>query len=265
MYDRFNRRIHYLRLSVTDLCNLRCTYCMPAEGVPLVRHDQILSFEEIAELARVAVELGVDKVRVTGGEPLVRRDIIELVRMLAAIPGIADFGMTTNGVLLARHAVALREAGLHRVNISLDTMDPARFQTITRCGRLEDTLAGIDAALAAGFRKVKLNCVVAVSPDEPDARSVARYAAQRNLEVRFIRKMDTVSGQFWRVVGGDGGHCQSCSRLRVSSLGRIYPCLFSDLYYDVRQLGPRAAILAAVEGKPEAGRTSENRFHHIGG
>lgn len=265
MFDRYNRRIHYLRLSVTDLCNLRCTYCMPAEGVPRVGHDQVLSFEEITELTRTAVELGVDKVRLTGGEPLVRRDILELVRMIAAIPGITDYAMTTNGVLLPRYARALREAGLHRVNISLDTVIPDRFNAITRCGQLEDTLAGIEAAMAAGFRKIKLNCVITNSPDEPDARSVADYAQRKGLEVRFIRQMDTAKGEFWQVIGGDGGHCESCSRLRVSCLGRIYPCLFSNLYYDVRELGPRAAILAAVEGKPEAGRNSNNRFNQLGG
>ena len=265
MNDRFHRRIHYLRLSVTDLCNLRCTYCMPAGGVPLVPHEQILSFEEITELTRTAVELGVDKVRLTGGEPLVRRDILVLVRMLAAIPGITDFAMTTNGVLLPRYAAALRESGLHRVNISLDTVDPARFHAVTRCGRLEDTLAGIEVALAAGFRKVKLNCVITRSPDEPDARSVANYARKKDLEVRYIRKMDTAKGEFWQVIGGTGGHCETCSRLRVSSLGHIYPCLFSNEYYDVRELGPRAAILAAIAGKPEAGSHSNNRFHHLGG
>ena len=265
MFDRFNRRISYLRLSVTDRCNLRCTYCMPAEGVRRVRHEDVLSFEEIEELTRIAVELGVDKVRLTGGEPLVRRGIAELVRMLAAIPGIADFAMTTNGVLLPRHAVALHAAGLHRINISIDTVDADRFRAITRCGNVEDTLAGIAAALAAGFRSVKLNCVVTASQDEPDARSVADYAARLGLEVRFIRKMDTGKGEFWHVIGGEGGQCAICNRLRVSSTGLVYPCLFSDLCFDVRRLGPRAALLAAVEAKPEAGQTSSNQFHFIGG
>jgi cyclic pyranopterin phosphate synthase len=265
MFDRFNRRIHYLRISVTDRCNLRCVYCMPAAGVPSVPHAQVLSFEEIAEVTRVAVELGVDKVRLTGGEPLVRSGIVELVRMLAAIDGIKDLAMTSNGLLMPRYAPALRAAGLHRVNISLDSVIPEHYREITRGGCVAEALAGIEAVCAAGFRKVKLNCVVRESPDEDDARSVAAYAAEKGVELRYIRRMDTGKGEFWRVLGGDGGHCAACSRLRLTSTGRIYPCLFSDVCYDVRALGARAALLAAVEAKPEAGRMSANRFHHMGG
>lgn len=265
MFDRFQRKINYLRISVTDLCNLRCTYCMPAEGVQLKRHADILSFEEIEELTRTAVDLGVNKVRLTGGEPLVRKGFLSLVQRLGAIPGIDDLALTTNGVLLPKCAIALREAGLHRVNISLDSMDSERFRAITRCGKLEDTLAGIAAALEAGFRKVKINCVIDKSPNEPDARAVAAYGAEHGLEVRFIRKMDTGKGEFWRVFGGDGGHCESCNRLRVSSDGHIFPCLFSNLSYSVRELGPRQAILTAVEGKPASGHCSENKFYSLGG
>ena len=136
MFDRFKRRINYLRISVTDRCNLRCTYCMPAEGVPLLDHDQVLSLEEIRDFTATAVAMGVDKVRLTGGEPLVRRGIADLVAMIAAIPGIKDFGMTTNGALLPRHAKDLRAAGLHRLNISLDSLDAQRFKAITRNGCL---------------------------------------------------------------------------------------------------------------------------------
>jgi len=128
MLDRYNRRIHYLRISVTDLCNMRCVYCMPPEGVKLLSHEDILSFEEIEKVVRIAVSLGIDKVRLTGGEPLVRRDILKLVQMLAAIDGISDFAMTTNGTLLAAVAADLRKAGIMRLNISLDTLDPDRYR-----------------------------------------------------------------------------------------------------------------------------------------
>ncbi len=265
MFDRFQRRINYLRISVTDLCNLRCVYCMPAEGVPLKRHEDILSFEEIEELTRVAVGLGVNKVRLTGGEPLVRRGILDLVRRVGAIPGIEDFALTTNGILLPTCATALREAGLHRVNISLDCLDPRRFQDITRWGRVEDTLAGIQAALAAGFRQVKINCVIEKSPDEPHARAVAAFSRERGIEARFIRKMDTGKGEFWPVIGGDGGHCETCNRLRVSSDGHVYPCLFSDLRYSVRERGAERALRAAVENKPKSGLRSKNQFYFLGG
>ena len=134
MFDRFDRRIDYLRISVTDKCNLRCIYCMPADGVKMVRHEDVLSFEEILDVARTAVGMGVRKVRLTGGEPLVRRGLLDLVSMIARIDGIADYSMSTNGVLLARYAGPLREAGLHRVNVSLDAVDPDRYRELTGGG-----------------------------------------------------------------------------------------------------------------------------------
>ncbi len=265
MYDCYRRKINYLRISVTERCNLRCTYCMPVQGVALKPHEDILSFEEITELVDVAVSLGMNKVRLTGGEPLVRRDIIELVRRLSEIPGIDDFAMTTNGVLLPEFAFKLSAAGIHRLNISLDTLDPEKFRSITRIGTLADTLAGIEAACSAGFSRIKLNCVISSSPEEPDAKAVSEFGRKKNMEVRFIRKMTTSTGEFWKVLGGDGGNCVSCNRLRVSSDGHIFPCLFSDLKYSVRQMGPRDALLAAVEAKPEAGHISNNKFYMIGG
>ncbi len=160
MYDRFNREITYLRISVTDRCNLRCTYCMPSCGVDLKSHHDMLTFEEITEIARVAVGLGIRKIRLTGGEPLVRRGIVELVRQLAAIEGLETLAMTTNGILLPRYARDLRAAGLQAVNISLDTLDAARYREMTRGGRVEDAVAGVDAAIVAGFRPIKINVVV---------------------------------------------------------------------------------------------------------
>lgn len=265
MFDCYRRRIHYLRISVTDLCNLRCVYCMPEKGVVLKRHQEILSFEEIEETARQAVIMGIDKIRLTGGEPLVRCDIINLVERVGAIHGIRDYAITTNGVLLPRFARELKRAGINRVNISLDAIDPGRYREITRGGRVEEALAGLEAALAAGFDKVKINCVIRESPEEPDARAVAGYGAGKGVEVRFIREMDTRSGRFWPVIGGDSGNCASCNRLRLSSDGYLYPCLFSDIRFSVRELGAEAAFLAAVGAKPRSGRKSENEFYSIGG
>ena len=265
MHDRFKRNINYLRISVTDMCNLRCGYCMPAESVKLIQHDDILSFEEITALTRQAVALGMDKVRLTGGEPLVRRDILTLVDMLGQIKGIQDFAMTTNGIQLPDYAPDLKAAGIQRLNISLDTLNPARYRAITRVGRVEHVLAGIEAALQVGFQRIKLNCVIDQSPDEPDARTVAAFGAERGLDVRFIRQMDMAQGRFWRVFGGDGGHCVTCNRLRLSSDGKIYPCLFSDQAYDIRELGVEKALCMAVAGKPESGHKSNNRFYRVGG
>ena len=265
MYDRYNRRITYLRISVTDRCNLRCAYCMPLQGVALLDHRDVLSFEEICEVARTAVDMGMDKIRLTGGEPLVRRGVLDLVAMIGRIAGIKDYAMTTNGVLLAQYAAGLRAAGLHRLNIHLDTLDPDRFRRITRGGDLNDVLAGIDAARAAGFARIKLNCVIDETPQEEDAQAVLAFGRDRGMEVRFIRQMRLNEGRFWPVHGGAGGRCGACNRLRLSSDGMIYPCLFSDDSYDVRDLGVEQAFRMAVEGKPLRGRQSSHPLYGIGG
>jgi cyclic pyranopterin phosphate synthase len=266
LVDGFGRAIRYLRISVTDRCNLRCAYCMPPGGVPAIPHDRILSYEAIAAFAAEAVARGIDKIRLTGGEPLVRRGLDALVRMLAAIPGLRDLSMTTNGTLLARHARALRAAGLQRVNVSIDAVDPARYARITRGGDVRDVLAGLDAARAAGLVPVKLNCVVESSGEEPDAREVAALARDRGLAVRFIPRMDLARGRFGTVVGGMGGRCDACNRLRLSSDGWLRPCLFSDFRVDVRAMPPAEALRRCVEAKPARGTSSAtNRMHAIGG
>jgi cyclic pyranopterin phosphate synthase len=266
MFDCYDRKINYLRISVTDRCNLRCTYCMPEEGINLIPHEEILSLEEIREITEVAVKLGIDKVRLTGGEPLVRRNIVYLVGLLSCIDGIKDFAMTTNGVLLDKFAKPLKDAGLHRLNVSLDTLDSERFRAITRRGNLEDVLRGIEAAKEAGFTSIKLNCVISESSDEPDARAVTAYGKEHGFEVRYIRRMNIQEGSFWPVEGGDGGNCQSCNRLRLTSDGKVFPCLFNDIHYAVKELGVEKALLAAVGNKPEFGHKSEgNQFHAMGG
>ena len=153
--DSFQRPINYLRISVSDRCNLRCIYCMPPEGIPLMPHHQILSYEEIHLVARAAAELGITKLRLTGGEPLVRSELTELVAMLAQIQGIDDISLTTNGVLLRQYATELKKAGLHRVNVSLDSLRSDRFHHITRIGRLDDVLQGIHAARQAGLAPIQ--------------------------------------------------------------------------------------------------------------
>ncbi len=266
MYDRFNRRINYLRVSVTDRCNLRCVWCMPEEGVELVPHDQVLSFEEILSVVRAAVDAGVDKVRLTGGEPLVRRDIVKLTAMLSEVEGITDLAMTTNGILLQALAAPLRDAGLMRVNVSLDAMDPDRYRQLTRGGDIRQVLEGIHAAHKAGLDPIKINCVVERSSSEPDAQAVAAFAREHGYEPRFIRRMDVYKAEFSVVEGGNGGDCPRCNRLRLSSNGMISPCLFSDLAFSIRELGPAEAIRQAVEAKPEAGITGRHSgLYAIGG
>jgi cyclic pyranopterin phosphate synthase len=266
MYDRFNRKINYLRISVTDRCNLRCVYCMPAEGVELMSHNDILSFEEIVEFTKKMVADGVDKVRITGGEPLVRKDIIELIKSIGKIEGIKDFAMTTNGIFLPKYARQLKAAGMMRVNISLDTMDPKRYTEITRLGKIEGVFAGIEAAKEAGLFPIKINCVIKKSRLEPDAAAVAEYCEANGLEIRYIHEMNLETGEFSIVEGGEGGDCKNCNRLRLTANGDVMPCLFSDLSYSVRELGIEKSLVDSLKNKPRSGTSNHSgKFNNIGG
>ena len=272
MKDRFNRDITYLRVSVTDLCNLRCRYCMP-EGVPRLRHGDILSFEEITEIVETGARLGIRKVRVTGGEPLVRRDCPDLCRRLAAVPGIEEVVLTTNGTLLPRFAGALRDAGVSRINLSLDSLDPEKYAAITGGGRLEDALAGIRAAREAGFGPLKINCVLIGGFNDSEVPAFAELTRNEPVEVRFIELMP-MGGDFppesylpaddalrkipdliplpgepgvarlYALPGGQGRvgvispvsrhFCGSCNRLRLTSEGMLRPCLHDAGQVNVR-------------------------------
>ncbi len=311
--DAYERPIQYLRVSVTDRCNLRCVYCMPEEGIPQLTHDDILRYEEIARIVRLAVEMGFVHVRLTGGEPLARKGIVGLVAALASIPGLDDLSMTTNGMLLARYAEPLARAGLRRVNISLDTLRPERFQRITRWGRLEDVLEGRRAALKAGLSPVKVNTVVVRGLNDDEVVDLARLTLEPDWHIRFIEVMPLGAGTHWsgdgvvpsaeiraRVeaalgpltpVQGEAGagparyyqlsgakgtlgfispvtehFCQGCNRLRLTSDGRLLPCLLSDLSIDLRtplRAGAsdeelRAILQQAIVAKPRGHRLAEN-------
>lgn len=188
MQDRYGRVIDYLRISLTDRCNFRCIYCMPEEGVKALTHEDILRIEEIEQAVRVAASIGIKSIRLTGGEPLVRKGVVDLVRGITKIPGIENISMTTNGVLLPKMAHDLKRAGLSRVNISLDTLDPGQFKYITRRGELHQTLDGIKAALEVGFDPVKINAVTVRSLNQ-DYLAFARLSVDYPLHVRFIEYM----------------------------------------------------------------------------
>ena len=189
LIDGFNRRIDYLRISVTDRCNLRCVYCMPEAGLPWIAKASILTFEEIATIVAAAATAGVRSIRLTGGEPLVRRDLAALVAKIAAVPGIEDIALSTNGLLLAGQIADLKAAGLRRVNVSLDTLRPDRFVAIARRPGLEKVLAGIDAAAAAGLTPVKINCVVMRGQNDDEVAEFAALTKERPVFVRFIEVM----------------------------------------------------------------------------
>jgi len=217
--DSFQRPINYLRISVTDRCNLRCVYCMPEDGVTLMPHRDILSYEEIYTVAKVAAGLGINKIRLTGGEPLVRLGLADLVKMLAGIDTIDDISLTTNGILLAQHAAELKKAGLRRVNVSLDTLKPERFGQITRCGKLEDTLGGIAAARAAGLDPVKINMVVMAGINDDELADFATKTIDDGWHVRFIEHMP--------VNGDEPAFARLFSvkemRKRIETLGKLEP------------------------------------------
>ncbi len=266
MYDKFDRKINYLRVSVTDRCNLRCTYCMPEEGIQLMEHSKIITFEEIVDVVKISVGLGINKIRITGGEPLVRKGVVDLVRMIADIPGINDFGLTTNGITLKKHARKLKEAGLHRVNVSLDTINPEKYNQITRLGNIEDVLEGIFEAQKVGLTPIKINCVIKESSQEPDAVEVAEFCEKNNFQIRYIHQMELKMGHFSVVEGGEGGDCIICNRMRLTANGNIKPCLFSNLEYNIREYGIEEAINNALDHKPKCGSVNTNgAFYNIGG
>ena len=197
LIDTFDRVHDNLRISVTDRCNIRCFYCMPEDDVKYMPREEILSFEEIERFASVAVSLGVTKLRITGGEPLVRKDLPVLIRKLVDIPGVKDIALTTNGVLLARHAEALYEAGLRRLNVHLDTLDRERFLRITRRDDLDKVLEGLAVARRLGFGPIKINAVAVKNLLEPDLVPLARFGREHGIEIRFIEFMPLDAQGIW--------------------------------------------------------------------
>ncbi|HSW36716.1 MAG TPA: GTP 3',8-cyclase MoaA [Candidatus Limnocylindrales bacterium] len=189
LVDLHGRKHDYLRVSVTDRCNLRCVYCMGPAGIEQIPHSEILTYEEIMQVISAGVELGITKVRITGGEPLIRNELIELIRQIASLPGIADLAMTTNGILLPTYAAELRQAGLKRVNISLDSLNPAVYRDITRGGNLQQALDGIDAALQADLGPVKLNTVLMKDINHTEVLDFLKLTLEKPLHVRFIEYM----------------------------------------------------------------------------
>lgn len=223
LVDGFGRVHTDLRISVTDRCNVRCCYCMPAEGVQFRAHAEILSYEEIERFVQVAVRLGIHKLRLTGGEPLVRKGVVRLVEMLSAVPGVDELAMTTNGILLDQHAHALRAAGLKRLNISLDTLSPEKFRQITGGDDLPRVLEGVAAARRAGFDKIKLNALAIRGFTEDEIVPLALFAREHGLQLRFIEFMPLDGDRQW-----DGGRVLSGEEIiemLTAAVGPLEPVL----------------------------------------
>lgn len=298
MRDSCGRSIDYLRLSVTDLCNYRCRYCMPEEGVFKLPHNAILSVEELIEIGRASVACGVKKIRLTGGEPLVRRGILEICRGLAALDGLSELCMTTNGSLLREYAVSLRQAGVDRLNISLDSLQPERFASMTRRGRLPDVLDGIAAAESAGFTNLKLNAVLIGGFNDREILDLIHLTKTHPWEVRFIELMPMGECAAWdpacflssdavlracpalepiadrgvarryRLPDAAGtvglispvshDFCAQCSRIRVTSDGRLKGCLHSQ-----EELPLRGLHGAVLEDTIRQGILQKPERHHL--
>ncbi len=266
MYDLFDRNISYLRISVTDRCNLRCRYCMPPEGIQMIDHREILSFEEIAIVINTLVPFGVNKIRFTGGEPLVRKGIEQLIGMVSTISGIEDISLTTNGVLLGKYAAVLAANGLKRINISLDTIDSEKYKEITGGGDIKHVFKGLEEALSAGLNPIKINCVKTEETSEKELNDLELFCNEKRIELRYITQMNLASGSFSKLEGGNRGHCELCNRIRLTANGYFKPCLFSEHEYNIRELGIVNAFSMALENKPERGMiNTRNEFYNIGG
>lgn len=220
LLDPYRRRINYLRLSVTDRCNLRCRYCMPEEGIPLIPHERILSYEEILRVVRIFAAEGISKVRLTGGEPLIRKGIVEFISRLARIEAIRDLSLTTNGVLLKELAKDLKKAGLRRVNISLDSLRRERFREIARKDEYERVWAGIEEALEVGLSPIKINMVAIRGVNDDEIETFARLTLRLPLTIRYIEYMPAGNGSEWRQE-----HLLTISQIqsRLEKLGRLIP------------------------------------------
>ncbi len=267
MFDLYNRKIDYLRISVTDLCNLRCRYCMPEDGIKKLGHSQILSYEQIIQIARAGVGLGITKIRLTGGEPLVRRDLGFLVAELRKITALKELALTTNGILLEKFASYLKRAGLDRINVSLDTLNPGKYSFITRGGNIEHVFAGIKAAQAAGFGQIKINMVVMEDFNLDEVLAMARFCSDNGLILQRISRYHLQNRKQNAVYHTERPlPCADCNRLRLTADGYLKPCLFSDLEVKVNFQNIEASFLQALEMKPFMGTACSNRRNYqIGG
>ena len=303
MTDSYGRTIDYLRVSVTDLCNLRCFYCMGPEGARKAAHRDVLSFEELREIVEAGAACGIRKVRLTGGEPLVRRGIVDLCGLLRSVPGIEELTLTTNGSLLPELAAPLREAGVDRLNISLDSLDPANYARITRGGDLNKVLAGLAAAEAAGFDKIKLDTVLLGGVNTREIGALAALSLEKPRSVRFIELMpmgvceglppatfvpaDLVLqtlpelepvgtegvAELYRLPGAAGTvglirpltrcFCASCNRLRLTADGKLKPCLHSAAEIPVR--GLRGEALREAFRQAAAAKPQKHALNERGG
>ena len=299
MRDSYGRDISYMRVSVTDLCNLRCRYCMPSEGVIKKSHDDIMSEEEIIAVIEAASEIGIRKIRFTGGEPLIKKNIISICQRTHEIPGINEICITTNGILLPKFAESLRSSGVERINISLDTLSPEKYSYITRGGNIADVLRGIESAMSAGFR-VKINTVLIRGFNDDEISDMAGMTLNHDIDIRFIELMPMVESfadgfissqkifdslpnletlesdgvaKIYRLKNAKGrigfispiseSFCDSCNRIRLTADGYLKPCLHSGTEIFIRHKTKdeiKSLIINAVMSKPKRHNLKANHI-----
>lgn len=318
LMDNWGREISYLRVSITDRCNYRCIYCKPEEQFEFIPHEEILRYEEIVDIIEEAVNLGVTKVRITGGEPLARKGVVDFIKKLREIKKLEDISLTTNGFFLSEYAEKLKDAGLNRVNISLDSLQEEKYKRITRGGSLEKALKGVDSALKAGLLPIKINTVLIRGTNDDEVEDFVRLTWRKPLNIRFIefmpsgeelkdnyrdkfisvleikeslaekysfRPIDINSGngpaKYYQIKGGQGTigfitalsqhFCKTCNRMRLTSEGKLRPCLFSNMEVDIKQAIrnaktddkiirrkiTRSSIVEAISIKPEGHKLNE--------
>jgi cyclic pyranopterin phosphate synthase len=258
MFDKFKRQIDYLRISVTDRCNLRCTYCMPEEGVVPKSHHDILSYEKILEVVKEAISLGVKKIRLTGGEPLLRRGVLFLVQQIKKLPGLEELTLTTNGVLLDEMSRPLKEAGLDRINISLDTLDPGKYKELTRIGDIKNVLRGIDAVIQAGFKNTKINMVLIPGFNDNEVETMQNFCLEKGFALQRINhySLTDIESIDRTYVAERPLKCELCNRIRLTADGKLKPCLFSDMEIPLDFSNLKESLINAIQCKPESGTTN---------
>lgn len=317
MLDRFGRNIEYLRISVTDRCNLRCIYCMPEKGISSISHEEVLRYEEIIKLVKIATELGINKIRITGGEPLVRKDLVSFIALLREIDEIKDISLTTNGIFLERYLDNLISAGLNRINISLDSLNPKIYKKITRRGNLDDVMKGLKKAIKSSIRPIKINVVVMKNLND-NLKDLAKLSMKETVHVRFIEympimgiekirglteeemlnelskygeliktknpfgygpatyyKYKNAKGTIGLICSNSHNFCDKCNRLRLTSDGRLKPCLFGEEEVDIKTMLRnnasdnilKEAFKKAIYIKPQKRKINQkiHYMYHIGG
>lgn len=265
MLDGFNRNIDYLRISVTDKCNLRCVYCMPEDGVTIKEHSDLLSFEQIEQIVIEAVKLGISKLRVTGGEPLVRKDVDILIKKLATIEGIQHIGLTTNGILLKNYADILEKNGLNSINISLDTLDPERYKKLTRRGNINDVFEGIEAVKSKTF-KLKLNMIVFNDTTRKEIEDMKKFCKNNKIRLQLIKHFSLKKVKIYDINYDRPKNCNLCNSIRLTYDGMLKPCLHSNTEIKMNFDDIRTSLVRAIKSKPEKGLTCNNRdMYQIGG